>query len=238
MPIGGMGENPLLSEKGAGRDVPDVALVVGAYLVCGHEVAQQLAESVQLGGGVPLEVLETPVFLCGAILVDVAHGLALEVGDHFAVLRGYGVEQPVSVLCKRTPAVHLYADGLRVKFAVAEAETGKVVVSEAEVVCPIAVVEASVQMSLAADNIGGGHPLRGVQPPRHVPIHAVAGDGVVQHNLSLCGLFPDILRVGEVPVLVYLDHCYLVLAVLLRRSSLFSRAAFLSMMSSKASRMR
>ena len=238
LPVGGVGEDAFAAREGAGCDVPDVALVIGGYVVGVHEVAEQILEGFQLRRGVPLVVLEATVLLVGTILVDVRHCLALEVGDNLAVLPCDGVELPVGVLYQRTPAVQLNADGVGVEFAVVEAELGEVVGGEAEVVRPVLVIEASVQMPLAADDVGGGHPLRGVKPPRHVAVHAVAGDGVVQHYLSLFGRFPDVLALGEVPVLVYLDHCSLVLVVLVRRSSRLSRAAFLSMMSSRASRMR
>ena len=233
-----MGEDTLLSQQGAGGDVPDVASVVRRDAVRGREVAQQLAEGFQLCRGVPLEVLEAPVLLVGAVLVDVRHGLALEVGDGLAVLRGYGVELPVCVLHECAPAVQLYADGLRVELPVAEPEAGEMVVGETEVVRPVLVVEAPVQVAFAADDVGGGHPLAGMEPPRHVAVHAVARNGVMQHYLFLLCLLADVLRLREVPVLEYLYHCSLVLVGLLCRSSLLSRAALRSMMSSSASKTR
>ena len=120
LPVGGVGEDAFPAHKGAGRGVPNVALVVGGDTMFFHEEVEQPFEGVQLRCGVSLKILEATVFLVGAILVDVFHRLAFEVGHYLAVLPRDGIEETVRVQQQRTPAVKLDADAGWVKVTPAE----------------------------------------------------------------------------------------------------------------------
>ena len=104
------------------------------------EEVEQAFEGVQLRCGVSLKVLEATVFLIGAILIDVFHRLAFEVGHYLAVLPRDGIEETVRVLQQGTPAVKLNADAGWVKPVVTYAEAVEVFGGQTKMVSPVFII--------------------------------------------------------------------------------------------------